>query len=53
MEKATLACLRFWGMANASKKLGIHTHPAVVKIEHTLQREFMQAMRIVKVSDVN
>lgn len=53
MMKATLACLRFWIMANESKRLGIHKHPAVVQIERELQREFMQAARIVKVSDIN
>lgn len=51
--KATLACLRFWGMANASKRMGIHQHPAVVQVERELQREFMQAMRVMKVGDVN
>lgn len=53
MEKATLACLRFWTMADEAHKLNIHQHPEVVKITHKLHRDFMQAMRLVKVAHVN
>ena len=48
-----LTHLRYWGMANASMKMGIHKHPDVVAVERTLQREFMEAKRLTKVSDVN
>lgn len=52
-EKAILAYLRFWCMANASQKLGIHQHSAVVNVTRELNRDFMQAMRLIRVQDVN
>ncbi len=53
MEKATLACLRFWAMAHASQRMGIHQHRDVLKIQNTLKTEFMNAMRFVYVSQIN
>lgn len=51
--RTTIVWLRFWHLRNTSKSLGIHKHPAIVKLELDLQREFIKATRVEKESHVN
>ncbi len=48
-----LTHLRYWGMANASMKMGIHLRLETQEVERKLYRDFMEAKRLTKVSDVN
>ena len=51
--RAILAHLRYWGMANATMKMGIQISPEVQEVERKLYRELMDSMLAIRVSDVN
>ena len=51
--KTTILFLRLRNMVVASKNLGISEHPAIVKIELELEKDYYKSCIAEKFSDVN